>query len=624
MMPGRVCSIALVVFGFALAAGSVRSETLRDLHFGEALYHAHQGQFFDALGRLDAELALHARVDEPELDTLFPHLDDAHFSVGDFELHYRMHQRAGRAIQRVLEGNVDEHVRNDAAFRLARLRFQKGEPDAALRALGRIEGEMSRSARADVELLRANILMALGRNEDAIAALGAVQRDAEAGAFAKYNLAIALLNAGRTGDALEQLDRAGDAEARDDAGKAIRDKSNLVRGSLLMESADLEAARRALDRVRLSGPFSNQALLRAGWAELAAERFDRALVPWSILARRESTDAAVQEALLALPHAYSRLDIHGRAAVLYGEAVATYAGELDKLQASIAAVRDGHFLKALLREDIRQDSNWVVRLRSLPETPETFYLVELMATHAFQSGLNNHLDLEELRGRLAEWERSLAAWRELIAKREAYYTPRLPGVDGRYRKLDARMRLRLEQQRHLKARLEGLLTAPRPAFLATAEELQIRDAIEAVEAAAAHMPDDQRRRALARTRRLRGALTWRLETEYHDRLTTAHGHLRELDADVKTLEETYRRFVRTRQAATHGHADYRAQIADLRTRVRHARERVDQLMDAQGRQLETVAIATLEERRARLHQYLNQARFAFADSYDRAAKAQAH
>jgi hypothetical protein len=39
--------------------------------------------------------------------------------------------------------------------------------------------------------------------------------------------------------------------------------------------------------------------------------------------------------------------------------------------------------------------------------------------------------------------------------------------------------------------------------------------------------------------------------------------------------------------------------------------------------LETVAVQELLERRERLEVYQNQARFAFADSYDRAAKAQA-
>jgi len=45
-------------------------------------------------------------------------------------------------------------------------------------------------------------------------------------------------------------------------------------------------------------------------------------------------------------------------------------------------------------------------------------------------------------------------------------------------------------------------------------------------------------------------------------------------------------------------------------------------MARQGHMLETVAINELKIRRDRLEVYQNQARYAFADSYDRAAKAQ--
>src|SRR5215470_2827432 len=144
-------------------AGSVRSKNgtpspeLRDLYFGEALYHAFQGQYFDAIQRLDTELGMYHGLDQPELDTLHYHVNEAEFSVGDFELDYRMHHRAGRAIKAVLEGAVDESVRNEAAFRLARIHFQKDQFDDALQALGRIRGPVPEQIRDDMEYLRANI-----------------------------------------------------------------------------------------------------------------------------------------------------------------------------------------------------------------------------------------------------------------------------------------------------------------------------------------------------------------------------------------------------------------------------------------------------------------------------------
>src|SRR5262249_40463835 len=124
--------LALVVWSGPAAVAEPKP---RDLYFMEALYYAHQGLYFDALARLDAERAQHRALDEPQLDSLYPFIHPAEFSVGDFELNYRMHLRAGHAITAVLEGNVDESTRNDAAYRLARIQFQKGQLGDALQSL---------------------------------------------------------------------------------------------------------------------------------------------------------------------------------------------------------------------------------------------------------------------------------------------------------------------------------------------------------------------------------------------------------------------------------------------------------------------------------------------------------
>src|SRR5215475_16185297 len=109
-----------------------------------------------------------------EIYTLSLH-DALPISVGDFELRYRMHQRAGRAIKAVLEGNVSDPVRNDAAYRLARIQFQKDQPEDALGSLKRIHGEVPEQIRDDIEFLRANLYMATGRPADAVEVLQRLQ-----------------------------------------------------------------------------------------------------------------------------------------------------------------------------------------------------------------------------------------------------------------------------------------------------------------------------------------------------------------------------------------------------------------------------------------------------------------
>ena len=85
----------------------------------------------------------------------------------------------------------------------------------------------------------------------------------------------------------------------------------------------------------------------------------------------------------------------------------------------------------------------------------------------------------------------------------------------------------------------------------------------------------------------------------------------------------YDSFVRTRQAATQSYTGYDRKIADLRSRTATSLHRLGDLMARQGEMLEAVATNELKVRRERLAVQLNQARFAFADSYDRATQARA-
>jgi hypothetical protein len=604
------------------SAGASAPKELRDLHFGEALYYAFQGDWFDAIARLDTELMQHHGVDEPERDTLHYHVNQAEFDVGDFELAYRMHQRAGRAISAVIEGNVEEPVRNEAIFRLARIYFQKDQPINARYAVERIRGAVPPEIRDDLDFLRTQILMANGQFADAARILRDLQNAKSLEGFAAYNLGIALIKDGKELEGRQVLDRTGQINGKDELTLAIKDKANLVLGSKLLQEKKFEVAKQVLDRVRLIGPFSDRALLGSGWADALQGRFERALVPWSAAVTREVTDASVQEAMLAVPYAYGKLNVTGKAALTYGSALEKFGAEVVKLGASIESIREGHFLQALVREEVKQDADWVVKLRELPQTPETYYLLGLMASHDFQESLKNYLDLERLRTKLGSWERDLDAFEEIIAQRRANYEPLLPVIDREFRRLDSQMRLRLEQRDRIEQRLKAMLVVPRPDYLANAEERIISERIALLErkstAGGGAVPGDVE----ARLARLRGVLHWNIHTEYDRRFTEAHTHLRDLNGDVDRLKRQYAAFVRTRQAATQSCEGYDDLIRRQRSLIQAAREKVGDLMARQGHMLENMAVNELTSRRERLAEFQIKARFGMADSYDRATRAQ--
>jgi len=615
-----VCLLSTTV---ALAASTTPGGALKDVYFGEALYHAFQGEWFDSISRLDTELGQHHRLDEPALDTLYPHVNQAEFDVGDFELGYRMHLRAGRAITAVIEGKVDEPQRNEAIYRLARLYFQKDRPQDALLALERIQGKVPEKIRDDLEFLRAQLFMANGRFKEASRVLKELQGAKSLEGFAGYNLGIALWQEGKEQDGREYLDRAGQLASVNPSTQAIRDKSNLVLGYKLLDENAGAGAKLVLDRVRLTGPFSNRALLGSGWADANQGEYERALVPWSLLAQREVTDPAVQEALLALPFAYGKLKVYGKAALLYGQALDSFGREIDKLGASITSVQEGKFLQALAREELKQDSDWVVKLRRLPQAPETYYLLELMASHDFQESLKNYLDLNELDKKLLAWEGDLDAFEEIIKLRRDYYQPLLPEIDQAFKQLDSQIRLRQEQRSRIEKRLHAMLTAPRPDYLATAKERVAGEEItrleQALAASGAAAPEAIRERIA----RLRGVISFDIATEYHQRFTDTFEDLEQLNQKTDRLKLKYDSFVRTRQAATQSYEGYDEGIRSQRALIASARERVTALLPRQGKVLEAMAVEELTKRRARLEQFQVTARFAIADSYDRANKAQA-
>lgn len=621
----------------AYAASSLKSVELNDLYFGEVLYYAYQDRHFEALERLDTELMQHYNVDESNLDPLYLNLGQAEFSIGDIELQFRMDKRAGKAIQAVLGSGVDLATRNQAALALARMHYRKDDAASTLYALdlirddidmskyqGRsieeLRGRETENFRVDVAYLRALASIGVGQFTEAIEILQSLRQQKSLEGYVLYNLGIALIQAQREDEGLKVLDELGRLKTSGNDLLALQDKTNLRLAYRRLDAADAEQAQVYFERIRLDGPYSNHALLGAGWALASLGSYDRALVPWSILYKREKTNHSVQEAYMAVPYAYGKLQAYGKSANLYNDAMDVFGYEVSRLDESIKSIRSGKFLEALLDEQSKQDQNWVVNLRELPDSPETRYILDLMASNDFQSSYKNYKDLEALRKHLEKWLANLHTFEELIDIRKAYHEPLLPQVEARFKKIDARSKLRLEQTKSLATKVQNMLVAPRPEYLATAEERISSEHISAMERYINDHPgmsEDQ----IHRVKRLRGLLLWRLHSEYDQRLTDAYNHLTSLNEMIDAFKDRYNSFIRTRQAATQSYEGYGPLIRRLRTGLFAAQRKLKGVMARQGRLIETLAVNELDRRRKRLEDYQIKARFALAESFDRANKA---
>ncbi len=105
---------------------------------------------------------------------------------------------------------------------------------------------------------------------------------------------------------------------------------------------------------------------------------------------------------------------------------------------------------------------------SIPDSVESRYLYELMASNRFQEGLKNYRDLLQLNRNLDRWVESLGAFDDILDTRQRAYVQRLPNIDASLSSVDlpAMTARRVE----LESRLQAIERSEDVVALGTAKE----------------------------------------------------------------------------------------------------------------------------------------------------------
>jgi hypothetical protein len=584
---------------------------VQDLHYGDVLFHfwADEDAGLQALTRLEAY---------NHWQRMPHHAIDAQLLAAGLYLQLGMHNEAGARFETLLGDNIPPGVRNKAWFYLGKIWYERGYFDRSEQALNRIQGELAPQLEAERMHLLVNVLMREGRYDEAIARLKSWNGPADWMAYARFNLGVALVRAGRLPEADPILTAVGTLQTDSDELLTMRDKANLALGFAYLQADQAAQARVPLERVRLDGPYSSRALLGDGWARAAQGDYRAALVPWLELHKRNLLDAAVQESYLAVPYAYGKLNAAAQAAEFYESALKSFTSESDNLDAAVARIHDGHMLEDLLGTDKDARYGWFWQLRTLPDEPQSRYLYSLLADNDFQEGLKNYRDLNFLQHGLSTWDDSMEAFAAMIDTRERAYAERLPRTDALLA-TDAPTRLRAARA-EVDSQLNAIEAGNDVVALGTAEEREQWARIATLEEQAAALPAGlERNAAIDKLRLIKGVLYWRLDAAFKERSYDQRRALHEVDAALEELQNRWVRVQNARATVPTNTGDFAERIAALAERIKSVRER---LVDTSGQQsvyLQTVAASELSAQKERLAAYAVQAHFALADIYDRAA-----
>jgi len=582
---------------------------IRDLHYGDVLFHLYQGDDFEAITRLTAY---------QQWNLIPHHEDDGQLLLGGLYLSLGMHNEAGERFQTLLTQDVPTGVRNRAWFYLAQVWYARGYLDKAEDALGRIQGKLSPELEAQKEHLYANVLMYQGKFDEAIRQLVMWKGSPAWSAYARFNLCVALVRQKRLADADPFLTAVGTMYAETPEMLALKDRANLALGFADLQADQPAKAKTALERVRLNGPYSNKALLGTGWSDAALGDYKAALNPWMELRGRNLLDAAVQESLLAVPYAFGKLSANSQSAEYYETAVQSYDAETVRLDDAITRIRGGSLLEQVISSEKESRYGWFWQLKNIPEAPESRYLYTVLAGHDFQEGLKNYRDLVYMAHTLDKWGDSMEAFGDMIDTRERAYGQRLPRVDtllasGAVEKL-------AQRKADLESRVNGIDGDKDVAALGSTEERDQWARLQRVEAALAAAPDDADRAELKdRLRLVKGVLYFRLNDSFRARMWQQRRTIKDLDLALHEAQNRWIRVQRARQSVPTNNGEFAARVAALKARIDALQGHLVAAEQKQSDYLGQVAVAELEQQKNRLSTYQVQARFALATMYDRAA-----
>ena len=470
-------------------------------------------------------------------------------------------------------------------------------------------------------LLNGLVLMHQQRYQEAISVFEAARAGKVWTPYLAYNLGVAQIRQGLLAEGARTLASLGEISGQREELRALRDKANLALGFSYLQRGDAEQSRAVLQRVRLQGPLSNKALLGSGWADAEAEQYAHALVPWQELGGRDPADPAVQEALLAAPYAMTKLQRHGAAVTQYGAAINTLLEEKAQLDAAIRSIRNGELLDILEQQDPRNGGGWLHQLALDTGSPVLRYQTTLMASHEFQEAVKNYLDLITLLNNLESWSEKTGAFDEILAARRQLYAMHEPAAAGGVR--DTR-RARLEQRhRELSARLEAARQSNDPVAIARTEDLARWNRLLEIGQQLERMPTDDRvERMRRKQQRLSGVLLWDLNSQFKARLHETRQELEEVGELLGVTNDTQQRLQDTRRMSPAQFTALGSRIGSGNRTIASLLDRTRELRQAQGEQIEQMAVAELQRQQKRIDIYVVQARFSMAQTYDLALQGQ--
>lgn len=641
----NACLAGLLVaclFNPAAAKDAVKS-SVADLRYGVVLYHYYQQDYLQSLSEL---MVADAR------DGIRGHGDNPLLINGGVSLAFGMQNHAEKIFSQVLEDQQrPQSVRDAAWFYLGKLQYTRSDWPAAEQSFSRVSEKFNADLLAEMRSLQVNLHIKKGQYAGITSKQVRAQEQGSWAAFSLYNLFAAHARDGDLNAAkkilrdLEVLPLDKDKKNYQEY-YALLDKTYTAFGYGLLQQKDYAKAALEFNKVSVDGAASNQALLGYGWAAMAQGKHVDAIKSWQVLQKRSLLFIPAQEALVALPFAYEKLNAPADALREYEKAEQLLTREInlvsdmrsaltvaellelvgskpvsDKIAAPVASGDRSATMPGISAQVVDDGQNWLkINNTSIVKT-QSIYLRELFMRNDFQAQVLDLRDLIKLRNMLQAWQPKLIAYGELLQQKQLLRQQQQAKIA---------QQSPLQKQRDLQQRRTALLQRfttikDNQDYLALADD-SVRSTYAIVERSEVRLQQlkgsGQDTSDLdSRLSLLRGLLLWDAAQQFSAGVAENEMAMEKIDAALARMAVTESQIQHLNATG----ADLQPKFTSLQQQQKQLQEQLRQIDSAIAQRadnLQQQVVQQLANHEKRLNRYLAQSRLAVARLYDTALRAQ--
>lgn len=597
-----IASIAINSF-----AAEREPHEVKDLRYGEALYHFYQEQYFTSITNL---------MVAKERSPITSQKVDPELLLGGLYLYYGLHQDASQIFSGLIANNTAEEIQDRAWFNIGKMRYQGHLYNEANQSLVKVKDTLSSEREAERQNMLANTYL---KQKDFIAAHESIkQLDAHQDwlVYAQYNMGVSLIKLGKNREGTDLLNQISSLKTENEELKALKDKTNIALGYAYIRQKLPKVSTHYLKKVRLKGPLSAKALLGIGWAHQQQNNLEQALISWMELRDWPVIDTAVQESLLAIPYTLEKMGKNQLALKHYNYAIENYKKELSSLNTALNAVKAGKLLLALRPSMITENVLAPEYKNRLPESISAPYIHHLLNGVDFQRVHKNYLDLIYLQKNLTKWKQQFSAYYLMLKERGSYYAKQKKSTSN-----DSRLKLvnKLENRRDkLTAKIQNIKQQKNIYALATEDEKDTLTSLNKIKISLKRLTKKEDfSEEVEKYNLFRGLLLWDVSTDFTARFWKVQNELNQLD---KALATSNKRLLSLKHSSTNAplsFSGYRQRIKNKEKTLDKLLHKITYILKSQEKLIEKQALASLQQRYHQIESYQTRAGYSLARLYDR-------